>query len=478
MRIDPALLDYATDEERAELTELLAMLPPWAPDPRNVPQCLAYDSPAFEILYGGAAGGGKSDLLLGLARTRHTRSLLLRRQFPDLERSLISRSFEFFGDKKQYNDNKHIWQIGGLRIEYGHMMHIGTPQIPGDESQYASAPYDLVGFDQLEQFLQYAYEFMFSRARSTNKQQRVQVVSTANPVGEGVGWIMRRWGPWLDKAYSRPAASGELRWFKRDDAGNDVETTKDDPDGLSRTFIAAGLKDNPYLGDEYRVVLNNMPEPLRSALLNGDWTASLTDDAYQVIPRAWVKAAMARWVESTEAPDVIGCDVARGGDDKTVISPRKGDYYFRLQKYPGSRTPDGQSVVALLASNALINIDVIGIGASAFDIGCIRGLRMVPVNFAEGSDATDRSGTLRFVNKRAECWWSMREALDPASGRNLALPPDPELEADLCAPRWVPQSNGLKIEAKEDIKKRIGRSPDCGDAAVLANATTAVPFVM
>jgi hypothetical protein len=69
---------------------------------------------------------------------------------------------------------------------------------------------------------------------------------------------------------------------------------------------------------------------------------------------------------------------------------------------------------------------------------------------------------------RAECYWRFREALDPASDSNVALPPDSELEADLCTPRWIPQSNGFKIESKEDIKKRLGRSPDCADAVVLS----------
>jgi hypothetical protein len=177
---------------------------------------------------------------------------------------------------------------------------------------------------------------------------------------------------------------------------------------------------------------------------------------------------MARWEPRDETADVIGCDVARGGDDKTVKAPRKGNYFMPLEKYPGRSTPDGQSVADLLAGSAVINIDVIGVGSSAYDIGKERGLKITPVNFAEKSIAKDKSDTLRFINKRAEYYWSFREALDPVEGDNIALPPDPELEADLCAPRWQSMSNGIKIESKEDIKKRIGRSPDCADAVVLS----------
>jgi hypothetical protein len=89
------------------------------------------------------------------------------------------------------------------------------------------------------------------------------------------------------------------------------------------------------------------------------------------------------------------------------------------------------------------------------------------VNFSERTEAKDKSGTLAFVNVRAEAYWRMREALDPNTSK-LSLPDDPELLGDLVAPRWSMQSNGIKIESKDDIKKRLGRSPDCGDAVALA----------
>lgn len=448
----------------------------WQPHPANRPQVQAYLSDAFETLYGGAAGGGKSDLLLGLARTMQQRSLLLRRTFPDLERSLISRSLEFYGDPKFYNASKHIWNVDSRRIEFGHMEQVGTPQVPKDEAQYASAPYDFIAFDQLEQFPEYAYIFMLSRARSANKK-RVRVVASANPVGEGVEWIMRRWRAWLVDKTAKP---GEVLWYKRNAEGLEVQTVAGDPDAISRTYIPAGLKDNPYLDDNYRRNLMNVTEPLRSALLDGNWSAMLTDDAYQVIPRAWIKAAMLRWTE--EPPDsektkplIIGGDIAHGGDDKTVFTPRRGAWIGKAKKYPGSQTPTGGAacdLLQLMIGDGRANLDVIGVGASAFDEGKRRGMKVYPINFANKSDATDESGTLRFVNVRAEMYWKMREALDPISGINLALPPDDELESDLSAPRWSSQTNGIKIEEKAEIKKRIGRSPDAGDSAILSLGET------
>jgi hypothetical protein len=87
---------------------------------------------------------------------------------------------------------------------------------------------------------------------------------------------------------------------------------------------------------------------------------------------------------------------------------------------------------------------------------------------ASRSEATDKSGKLKFINLRAEIYWKLREALDPSTGENLALPPDPLLLQDLTAPQWSLTVSGIKVESKDDIKKRIGRSTDSGDAVALA----------
>jgi hypothetical protein len=107
------------------------------------------------------------------------------------------------------------------------------------------------------------------------------------------------------------------------------------------------------------------------------------------------------------------------------------------------------------------------VGSSVYDhLRGVLGAAAVPMNSAEATPAKDRSGQLGSVNRRAEWWWRLREALDPATGDSLALPPDPSLLADLCAPQWKLAARGIQIEAKEDIIRRIGRSPDKGDSAV------------
>ena len=217
-----------------------------------------------------------------------------------------------------------------------------------------------------------------------------------------------------------------------------------------------------------------MPEPLRSQLLHGDWKAGQLNDAYQLIPREWIKVAMVRWRPdgNSSALTSIGVDVARGGQDKTVIAKRYGHWFAPLETYAGVTTKTGQDVVTLFApalvAGGYANIDVIGVGASAYDLAKGQHLNVNGINWAERSEATDKSGKLRFVNKRAEQCWRLREALDPDSGTELALPNDPELLADLCALRWRMQANGIRIESKDEIRMRLGRSPDAGDALILA----------
>ncbi len=81
----------------------------------------------------------------------------------------------------------------------------------------------------------------------------------------------------------------------------------------------------------------------------------------------------------------------------------------------------------------------------------------------------DGSGELGFANKRSAAWWHLRELLDPAGGHQIALPPDDLLTGDVTAPHWRMTSSGkIQVESKEEIKKRLGRSPDDGDAVVMA----------
>lgn len=192
-----------------------------------------------------------------------------------------------------------------------------------------------------------------------------------------------------------------------------------------------------------------------------------------LIPLAWVEAAMERWEDAEEGEPVeLGVDVARFGSDKTVLATRRGRRVLPLIEYSKQDTMEtaGHVVVAQRETGASsVKIDVIGVGAGVYDRTKELRLPVVAINVAEVAKEPER-----FVNLRSELWWNLRELLDPNPKINpdpIALPPDDELLADLSGIKYKIDSRGrIAVESKEDMKKRLGRSPDKGDAVVLAFA--------
>jgi hypothetical protein len=239
--------------------------------------------------------------------------------------------------------------------------------------------------------------------------------------------------------------------------------------------------DNPWLTREAIVELTTgLPDEVVAQEFRGEFVDD-ADGGFRVIPREWVRLAQERW-KKLEAPsghpDAVGVDVARGGRDKTVLAKRYGTYLAPLITAPGKSTPDGPAVAALvlnhLGTGTLVNIDVIGVGTSPYDHLRAVHKNTFAINGSERAESTDRTGKLTLANKRAEVYWRLREALDPATGDGLALPPDLEMTEDLCAPTWKLNARGVQVEPKEDIQKRLGRSPDKGDAIAYAFARPAL----
>ncbi|KAF0146670.1 MAG: phage terminase large subunit [Rhodospirillaceae bacterium] len=448
--------------------------------PASWAQIEALLSKADVLGYGGAAGGGKTDLLLGLAVTRHQRALICRREAVQVK-GLEDRAREIIGTAGRYNGQDKVWRLHNGR----RMTEFGSVREAHDWRKYQGRPYDLIAFDEAANFLETQVRALMGWNRTTVPDQRCRVVMAFNPPTSADGfWIIDYFGPWLDRRHPDPAKPGDLRWYVTGPDGKDMAVPGPEPVEVngewrkpkSRTFVPARVEDNPYLmATDYMSTLDALPEPLRSMLRHGDMTAGQDDDVWQVIPTAWVEAAQKRW--TPERPrgvpmSALGVDVARGGRDSTVLVPRYGHWYGQLVVVPGTATPDGPAVAGLAVAHvrdgAPIQVDVIGVGSSVYDH--LRGARLqvAGIHGAESAQGRDRSGRLEFANRRTELWWKVREALDPATGSNLALPPDRALLADLCAPRWTLRASRIQVETKEDIIKRLGRSPDRGDAVVYA----------
>ncbi|KPU43023.1 terminase-like family protein [Oxobacter pfennigii] len=203
-----------------------------------------------EVLYGGAAGGGKSygqliDALLYALKYKSSRQLILRRTFPELDRSLIITSLDLYPQSvAKYNQSKHIWQFNNKSI-----IEFGYCDNEADVTKYQSAEYDVIRFDELTHFTEYQYTYLLSRLRGANNNPK-QVKSTTNPGGVGHVWVK---GRFIDNHIPKQT-------FK---IGNNTGV-----------FIPAKVQDNKFLMEadpEYIKRLEQLPEADKKALLEGNW---------------------------------------------------------------------------------------------------------------------------------------------------------------------------------------------------------------
>lgn len=217
-----------------------------------------------EALYGGAAGGGKSDALvieaLRQVHIPHYKALILRKTYPQLT-ELIDKTRNYYPrlfPSAKYNDSRHVWTFpSGAKVVFGSMQHAK------DRTNYQGKAYDFIGFDELTHFTAEEYTYLFSRNRPNGAGTRVYMRATANPGGIGHGWVKERFitaGRPMQTIWDRvevryPDGHTETRW-------------------KSRIFVPSSVFDNRILLENdptYLDKLAAMPEADRNALLYGDW---------------------------------------------------------------------------------------------------------------------------------------------------------------------------------------------------------------
>lgn len=220
--------------------------------PQSGPQVVFHKSPVFEVLYGGAAGGGKSDSLLmeGLrqAHKKYYRAIVFRRTYPELQ-ELIDRAYELFPrvfPGATWNEQKKRWVFPS-----GAMYYFGAMEHENDKYKYQGKEYQYIAFDELTQFAETQYLYLHSRCRTKDGSVRCYIRASSNPGGIGHGWVKTR--------------------FVDHGAYNVIA----DPDtGLTRCFIPSKVYDNKILMTNdplYVKRLMALPEDERRALLEGDW---------------------------------------------------------------------------------------------------------------------------------------------------------------------------------------------------------------
>lgn len=205
-----------------------------------------------DVLYGGAAGGGKSyAMLIDPLRYAHRaahRGLIIRRSMPEL-RELIDKSRELYPKAFQgckYKEVEKLWNFpSGAKIEFGFL------ERDADVYRYQGQAYSWIGFDEITHLpTEFSWNYLASRLRTTDPDITPYMRCTANPGGAGANWVKKRY---IDPSPPRESFRGE--------------------DGLTRKFIPARLQDNPYLAldGRYEQMLKALPPTQRQQLLDGNW---------------------------------------------------------------------------------------------------------------------------------------------------------------------------------------------------------------
>lgn len=228
----------------------------WKPHPKQV-KFLELPDSIFEGFFGGAAGPGKSEVILMYPIARrlidHPRfkGIIFRRTYPELEESLIPRSHEwypYFGGK--YNASKHVWQFpSGSTIRFGYSDN------ENDVRQHDTAEYNYLGIDELTHFTEFQYLYLTHRVRTSVSGLPAIVRTASNPGNVGHAWVRSR--------FILPKRQG-------------FTILRDKETGSQRIYIPAYLHDNPTLTQSdptYIDRLKLLPEAERKAKLDGDWDA-------------------------------------------------------------------------------------------------------------------------------------------------------------------------------------------------------------
>lgn len=399
------------------------------------------------LLFGGAIRGGKSVCALGLIIILCkvfpcSRWAIVRKDLPTLRRNTIP-TFERIKPRSFVGEiNKTIWTV---QCKNGSEILFFPESLKEDPDLDRWKGLEVNGFvlEEANELSEATFSKAIERAGSwkcPDKQSAPLIIGTCNPTRN-----------WVKRTFYDPWQLGKLfpPYF----------------------FLPAKPGDNPHNTREYLESLERLREMDPAAyarFVEGDWEQS--EDPDQLIKYDWILAA--KDAERKLGKKGLGVDIARYGKDDTVICHREGNAVVRLEYHHGLSIDRTAAIVQTRIIDGPIDaervhVDTVGLGAGVADILIKEGFDITEI--VSGASPIDRPESLySFNNLRSQMWWEYREGL--RKGEICFDVDDPRLFEDLTAPRYsVSGDKVLKVESKDEIKKRIGRSTDAGDAAVYAH---------
>lgn len=413
------------------------------------------------LMFGGAIRGGKTYVVLALLfilcrAFPCSRWAIVRKDLPTLRRNTLP-TFEKIRPRKFVGEvNKSDWTA---RCTNGSEILFFPESIKEDPEHNRWRGLEVNGFvlEEANELVEGSFNKAIERSGSWKcpgpNQPPVLILMTCNP---STGYVKRLfYDPWKIGALQAP-------FF----------------------YLPSRIYDNPHLEPAYLQSLESLKitDPVGyKRFVEGDWEGS--DDPTQLIKYEWVMAA--KNVERRPGKRSLGVDVARYGDDDTVFVEAEGNAIIGIE-YPGRESPKGISIdrTAELVQARIrdprkpidadrVKVDGVGLGAGVVDILVKNGCHVVEV--IGGAKPIERPQSVySFKNLRSQLWWELRE--ETRTGELCIDVDDPRLVEDLTAPRFsVDSDKVVTVESKDEIKKRLGRSPDVGDAAVYARANVRPP---
>lgn len=424
---------------------------------------LLRDNSTSYILFGGGSGGGKSWigclwLLIMCLKYPGTRWFLGREELKRLRTSTLQTFYKVCKEygitsnkvdnpsdpHYKYNGQDHFIEFtNGSRIDLLELKYI--PSDPMYE-RFGSLEFTGGYIEEGGEIDFGAFDVLKSRiGRHRNDEYGLlkKMLVTANPKKN-----------WMYRLFYKPWKANGL------------------PDEYA--FIQSLIGDNKYRESGSEEALKDIEnEATRQRLLYGNW--EYEDDPEQLIKYEWIEQAFEN--EYNPGKSKLGVDVARFGDDDTVLAYLMGNALKGLDFWNGiDTTKTAQRVKEYKEDRSIdsnmIGVDVVGLGAGVVDT--LTGWDINVKEIISGAKPEeDKDSAYEFKNLRSQMWWWLRDAFK--EGRIRLEFRNERMIEDLTAPRYsISGDKVVQVEAKDKIKKRIGRSPDYGDAVVYG---WSVPYI-
>ena len=412
------------------------------------------------LVYGGGAGGGKSWLgcswLMKMCMAYPgTRWFMAREVLKDLKRSTLA---TFFKVAKKYNLEKHF----RYNSHQGEINFINGSQILLIELKYKPSDplyQDLGSTEYTGGFIEEGGEIHFdgyealknSRiGRQYNDKYNLypKILVTCNPTKN-----------WLYHLFYKPSMNG---------------TIDDDC-----CFIPSLVGDNIFIDSKYKQgLLGFKNEGQKQRLLYGNW--DYEDEPEQIIRYEWLVRCFAthQQIQTTSHNKYMGVDVARFGNDKSVIAKMQGSLLYSIDQWEKIDTATfadivKSEIIAEGIDDCNVGVDVVGVGAGTVDILKSNGYNVCEIISGANAEDCDETGGHQFLNLRSQMWWALRERVKKGEFFiDMPIESDQaqQLIKDLTAPKYeIVRDKQIKAESKANIRNRLGRSPDTGDAVVYAH---------